>query len=415
MIIPWGTDAPLYHRPFATIALIAINTLLLVLVPRDAYADYVLKLGDGIDPLQWLTNNFLHSGVLPLVGNMIFLWTFGLVVEGKIGWWRFAIVYLVLGVVDSALMQSLVPGGPSQQVSMLGSSTIVFGLMGMCLVWAPRNEVTCMIWLRFTPIEVDLSILWFAALYIGLDVLTGGMSGVVRASLTNLPPAMIVALALDHTFGAILGIVVAALMLKLRLVDCENWDIFAVFERRAGKPRERGKTRKADRLVSSEYREREPKQRRRGRKSSSGGPSEPEEDRGVVLSRRLRQHLDHREPEAALAVYHKGRRSVDGWQPGEPDWRDLVEAILAAQFWEAAVVVMRDYVRGIPNPSPRMRLKLAQVLMQNLGKPAQAIKVLGQIPEGSLPDKLETIRRQLQRKAEALREEGPFEIDEDVD
>ncbi len=235
MIIPWGTDAPIYHRPFATIALIAINVLLLFIVPREAYQDYVLLIGDGVHPVQWLTNNFLHSGIVHLVGNMIFLWTFGLLVEGKLGWWKFTIVYLLLGVVDSALMQLLVPS--EHPIRMLGSSTIIFGLMGMCLVWAPRNEVTCIVWLRFTPMEFDLSILWFAAMYITLDVLTGGMSGVLRASLTNLSPAVIVAMALDHTVGAILGMIVGAVMVKLSLVDCENWDLFAVLERRAGKPK----------------------------------------------------------------------------------------------------------------------------------------------------------------------------------
>ena len=246
MIIPWGTDAPIYHRPFATIALILINVLLLFVVPRDAYDDYVLVIGDGVHPIQWLTNNFLHSGIIHLVGNMIFLWTFGLIVEGKLGWWRFTIVYLLLGVVDSALMQLLVPS--EQEIQMLGSSTIIFGLMGMSLVWAPRNEVTCIIWLRFTPIEVDLSILWFGAMYIALDVLTGGMSGVLKASLTNLPPGVIVAMALDHTFGAILGIIVGAAMVKLHLVDCENWDLFAVMERRAGRPRDKEpRTKKAAR------------------------------------------------------------------------------------------------------------------------------------------------------------------------
>jgi membrane associated rhomboid family serine protease len=109
MIIPWGTDAPLYHRPYATIAMMAINVLVFFVVPRDAYADYVLILGDGVHPVQWLTNNFLHSGIVHLVGNMIFLWTFGLVVEGKLGWLRFTAVYLLLGVTESAAMQLLVP------------------------------------------------------------------------------------------------------------------------------------------------------------------------------------------------------------------------------------------------------------------------------------------------------------------
>ncbi len=109
MIIPLGSDAPLYHRPFATLALMAINVLAYLVVPRDAYQDYALVLGDGMHPLQWLTNNFLHTGFFHLAGNLIFLWTFGLVVEGKLGWWRFALVYLVLGVVESGAMQLLVP------------------------------------------------------------------------------------------------------------------------------------------------------------------------------------------------------------------------------------------------------------------------------------------------------------------
>ncbi len=40
MIIPWGTDAPIYHRPIATIALIVLNVLLLFIVPREAYEEW---------------------------------------------------------------------------------------------------------------------------------------------------------------------------------------------------------------------------------------------------------------------------------------------------------------------------------------------------------------------------------------
>ena len=274
MIIPWGTDAPLYHRPYATYALILINVLIFVFVPKDAYEDYVLMLGDGIHPLQWLTNNFLHTGILHLAGNMIFLWTFGMVVEGKLGWLVFLAVYLGLGVFDSAAMQLVVPS--EHEIAMLGSSTIIFGLMGMCLVWAPRNEVTCIVWLRFTPMEFDLSILWFAAMYIALDVFSGGMSGVVKASFTNLSMGVIVAMALDHTIGAILGVLVGIAMLKLRWVNCENWDIFAVMERRAGKPKSRvPKTRKADRLVSSEFRDGEKATGKKKGKGRSAGRNRP--------------------------------------------------------------------------------------------------------------------------------------------
>jgi membrane associated rhomboid family serine protease len=409
MIIPWGTDAPIYHRPFATFALLAINVLLFFVVPGDAYEDYVLVLGDGVHPVQWLTNNFLHSGIFHLAGNMIFLWTFGLVVEGKLGWLRFLAVYLFLGVVESAAMQLLVPS--EQEVSMLGSSTILFGLMGMCLVWAPRNEVTCIVWLRFTPMEFDLSILWFAVIYIALEVFSGGLSGVLRASLTNLSTGVIIAIELDHVFGAVLGILVGAAMLKLGWVDCENWDLFAVLERRTGKPRSREpKTKRSRRLVSSEYR---PGERRRGKTKKGRGDDQSIEDRSAAMVRAMRGHLELRETEAALSVYHKARRSSSGWQPPERDWRDLIEALLAVPSWDDAVIVMRDYLRELAEPSPRVRLKLAQVLIQKLGRPQQALKILGQIAAGSLPENLESIRQQLLRHAEAVREEGPLELDED--
>jgi membrane associated rhomboid family serine protease len=411
MIIPWGTDAPIYHRPFATIALIAINVLLFFVIPGDAYDGYVLVVGDGVRPVQWLTNNFLHSGFFHLAGNMIFLWTFGFVVEGKLGWVRFLIIYLLLGVSESAAMQLLLPS--EHEVSMLGSSTIVFGLMGMCLVWAPRNEVTCIVWLRFTPMEFDLSILWFAAMYIALDVFTGGLSGILKASITNLSPGVIIALELDHTFGAILGILVGAAMLKLGWVDCENWDIFAVLGRRTGKPKSREpRTRKSRRLVSSEYRTHE---KSRSKRKDKGRGAEPSgEDRSGIVLQSLRRHLELGETEAALAVYHKARRSPSGWQPPERDWRDLIEALIEVQAWDASLIVMRDYIRELAEPSPRVRLKLAQILMQKQGRPQQALKVLGQIRDGSLPANLESIRQQLLRHAEAMREDGPLELDEDL-
>jgi hypothetical protein len=43
-----------------------------------------------------------------------------------------------------------------------------------------------------------------------------------------------------------------------------------------------------------------------------------------------------------------------------------------------------------------------------------AYKLLGQVRDGSLPPDVETIRSCLARRAEALREEGDLELDEDI-
>jgi hypothetical protein len=103
-----------------------------------------------------------------------------------------------------------------------------------------------------------------------------------------------------------------------------------------------------------------------------------------------------------------------GWQPPEKEWRDLIEALSKLEHWDDAVLVMRDYVRDVPRPSPRLLLKLAQILIRKQGRPQQGLKVLAQVPAGSLPQDLETIRVQLVRRAEVMRDEGPLELDEDL-
>ncbi len=92
----------------------------------------------------------------------------------------------------------------------------------------------------------------------------------------------------------------------------------------------------------------------------------------------------------------------------------MIEALLDHGFWNDVVLVMRDYVLKLPDPSPRVRLKLAQILIQKLNRPLQATKVLDQIPANSLPESLESIRRQLARKAEAMQEDGPLELEDEL-
>ncbi len=40
-------------------------------------APFVLAFGDGLHPVQWISNIFLHAGFMHLVGNMVFLCPFG--------------------------------------------------------------------------------------------------------------------------------------------------------------------------------------------------------------------------------------------------------------------------------------------------------------------------------------------------
>src|SRR3954465_14809848 len=128
IVIPTGTDAPIYHWPFATVGLILLNVALLFLVPpvagvvrfaendeviEDAetasnFERYALAIGDGrLHPVQWVTHNFLHYGFLHLAGNMLFLWAFGIVVAGQPGPIKFLLAYLAIGTLHGAFVQLL--------------------------------------------------------------------------------------------------------------------------------------------------------------------------------------------------------------------------------------------------------------------------------------------------------------------
>src|SRR5437773_12266528 len=149
MLIPYNTDAPIYHWPFATLGTIIVNGLLFLGVmklPEEAqesfYGHFALIYG-AWNPLQWLTSNYLHADLMHVVGNMAVLWGIGIIVEGKIGWWRFLVLYNLIGVFQCGVEQTLMV--MASEGGSLGASAIIYGLIAIALVWAPKNELSCIL------------------------------------------------------------------------------------------------------------------------------------------------------------------------------------------------------------------------------------------------------------------------------
>ena len=103
----------------------------------DWRTELVLQYGRGLRPWQWLTSIFMHSDIMHLVGNMIFLWSFGLLLEGKLGWWLFAVVYLGMGAAQSFVEQTLMLFSSG---SSLGASSAIFSLLALVVIFAPLNS-----------------------------------------------------------------------------------------------------------------------------------------------------------------------------------------------------------------------------------------------------------------------------------
>lgn len=227
MLLPYRTDAPVYYFPWATIGLIVVNVVAFLAtfgLPAKEFQEYVLQYGVGLKPHQWLTRNFLHAGIFHLAGNMVFLWTFGLIVEGKVGPLVFLPLYLGMGIFQAAAEQALLSGSPGVGGS-LGASAILFGLMAIALVWAPRNDVTVIGHIFMKGLHFDAPILAFCGLFILWEGFVVVLTGAALSS------------AALHATGALIGFAVGVAFLSLRWVDCEGWDLFSVLAGEEAKAR----------------------------------------------------------------------------------------------------------------------------------------------------------------------------------
>src|SRR3954452_18393359 len=102
---------------------------------------------DDANPfLTIFTAMFMHAGLLHLGGNMLFLWIFGNNVEDAMGPVKYLIFYLLAGV--AALALQIIPD-PGSQISTLGASGAIAGVLGGYIVLFPRAKVITVIFIVF--------------------------------------------------------------------------------------------------------------------------------------------------------------------------------------------------------------------------------------------------------------------------
>jgi membrane associated rhomboid family serine protease len=85
---------------------------------------------------------FVHGSFMHLISNIWFIWVFGPAVEGRLGFRRFMVLYLLSGVA-AALLQGF--SLPDSVIPMVGASGAVSGVLGAYLVLFPRARVLTII------------------------------------------------------------------------------------------------------------------------------------------------------------------------------------------------------------------------------------------------------------------------------
>jgi membrane associated rhomboid family serine protease len=396
MLVPIGSDAPVYHFPWGTIALIGLNTLVQLaismgLLPpiEELAAGYALVHGEGLHPMQWVTSNFLHADWAHLLGNMVFLWAFGLIVEGKIGWRRFVAAYLGIGVAECFIEQLLLPSSPPS----LGASSIIFGLMMMAVVWAPKNDVEMWYAFGLPPLfrigTFDVPVLWLCGLLVAKEVAFAMWYGWTVGS------------ELFHLLGAGLGFGVGASMLKAKLVDCEGWDLWTVLK---GAHRGNAVLLHSDAAVLD------------GRSAELAALS-PDEEKQKQSQRKIRALgrvtalLNEGRAVAALGEVRQTQQVLSDFRLGERDLLRLGEALYDAGQWREAVEVFNEFIERFPKQSDLVRLLTANVMVKQQRRPTAAMRHLREVDRERLPPRYHTLYDDTRAAAERLIDEGVIELE----
>lgn len=247
MLLPYRDDNPTVLTPFVTVALIAANVAIWVVVQGmgsdQRLAETVCQLGlipgDLMHRLpmgalfdlgggracqiaggnSWytvITSMFLHGGWVHLLGNMWFLWLFGNNVEDIMGHGRFLVFYLLSGAAAAAVQVVVDPSSP---VPMIGASGAISGVLGAYVVLYPRVRVHTVMWVILlfrwsVPAWLMLGY-WFA-----LQVLSAGTDPVGSVAVWA------------HIGGFVAGAVLINLFrsskLQLRrekLLAARNWEV----------------------------------------------------------------------------------------------------------------------------------------------------------------------------------------------
>ncbi len=213
-----------------------------VLFVERGYPFYTLALQHGsFKPWQWVTSLFLHYDPFHLIFNMIALWAFGLVVEGKVGSWVFLLLYVAMGALSSGLAQILTIFSSSETAS-IGSTTAIYATLGVAVVWAPKNEFDCFWAFGFRMGTVEIPVMIYGAIIFAVQ-------GVYGILLSYFSPSAIL-----QILGIPIGLGVGFFWLKSNWVDCEGWDILNVWKNNEGNIDQRlDEDREAHELVQNAF------------------------------------------------------------------------------------------------------------------------------------------------------------------
>ncbi|MEK7803380.1 MAG: rhomboid family intramembrane serine protease [Deltaproteobacteria bacterium] len=192
-MIPLKDDNPKSTFPFVTIFIITANILVYIYqltLGTKTVESFILSAGAipyeithfvdtaPVDlirpPLTLFSAMFIHGGLLHVAGNMLYLWIFGDNIEDRLGHVRFAVFYVLTGLIASIAHVITVP---DSTIPMIGASGAVAGILGAYFLLYPRAHVLTLIFFFFFVDIVRIPALIFLGLWFVFQILSSGAGG----------------------------------------------------------------------------------------------------------------------------------------------------------------------------------------------------------------------------------------------
>lgn len=377
-MIPLSTDAPIYHPPFGTGGLIAVNVLCFVMfcitpveVPLESLevleetSTWVERLSlefGAFKPWQWLTNNFMHADWVHLISNMVFLWSFGLIVEGKVGLLRFLTIYLAVGTIYGLILQIGSYVLPWEGYA-LGASAAIFGLLAFCVAWAPANEFEVLWLFGGRGGTFEISVLAFGAFFFAKEAFVFSLGGFQMSS------------ELLHILGFVIAMPLALWMVKSGRVDCEGWDVFSYLSGTTGKNSKIAKNQQA--MEMARERAAMARQDLRNRPGAPGktpvtlSPTQ----RASQLRAQVKSAIDAGEFELAAKLQEKIALANPGVTWSQEDLYLTIHGLLKQRRYDIAIPLMTLHIESFESHRFAMQKLLLRIWLKEQ-RPRKALSYL---------------------------------------
>lgn len=399
LFVPVRTDSPVRRMPLINHSIIALNIAIFLatdVIQSSSVLEnpLIYKSRYSLDPTdlhlsQFITYQFLHGDLMHLLGNMLFLWVFGNSVNARMGNLAYLLFYLACGVFAG------VGFAVTSVHSCLGSSGAIAGITTAYLVMFPQARVTVFYWLWLYIGTMHIQALW---LIFGKIIL---WDNIIAPRLTADEGPVQVAYS-AHIAGYLFGFAACWLMVLVRAVPRDQFDLVAIARRAYQRERLRAMMSQPDAVARATY-------GRVARPISAGDMPQVDDEitrrrgdiadllsaRDYVRAAERYEELIARDPQQCLS-----RRQM----------LDIANQLMSMNRYPQAAAAYEKYLKAYPGDGETNQIKLilgiiyAKYLAQYESAQSYLRECLARLTN---PDQLQQAHHWLEEAIEAHRRQGP--------